>query len=119
MNSRVLITLFAVLALTALMSCSDDDAVTPDTTQDPGTTESVIGDLTFNDYGADARQVLPPVYTSSAAKDVDMWHDGDYSLLGKVFSEDEPMSIHANIAEHEAPHSLSRRAPSADSAISP
>ncbi len=51
--------------------------------------------------GAAARQVLPPIYQTPAAKVVDPWKDGDYALLGKVFAEDEPMSIHRNIDEFE------------------
>jgi hypothetical protein len=90
----------AVLALLALAACSgDDDGSDP---VGPGATyDSQFADVSFNDFGAYARQILPPVYQGGKASAVDIWHDGDFPILGKVFSQDEPMSIHRNIDDHD------------------
>jgi len=103
MNKRLIMLAVALAAVLALIACSSsdsDDPANPTDPQNPGY-ESTFAALEFNDFGADARRVLPPVYQNNKADDFDMWRDGDYALLGKVFSEHEPMSIHANIDGHD------------------
>lgn len=93
----------AMLAFVACSSDSGDDPTgpnDPDDPVDPG--DGVFAGVTFHDFGEDARRVLPPVYAQSkVGADSTMWNEGDFALLGKVFSEHEPMSIHSNIALHD------------------
>lgn len=105
MNKRLIMLALALVAVLALIACSSSDSDgdspgNPTDPQEPG--DSMFADMQFNDFGADARRVLPPVYQSGKSVDFDMWRDGDYPLLGKVFSEHEPMSIHRNIDDHDA-----------------
>eukprot|EP00828_Plagiopyla_frontata_P038981 TRINITY_DN51161_c0_g1_i1.p2 TRINITY_DN51161_c0_g1~~TRINITY_DN51161_c0_g1_i1.p2 ORF type:complete len:195 (-),score=70.07 TRINITY_DN51161_c0_g1_i1:18-602(-) len=101
MNKRLIMLALALVAVLALIACSssDSDSDNPTDPQNPG--DSVFAGMQFNDFGADARRVLPPVYQSGKSIDFDIWRDGDYALLGKVFSQDEPMSIHRNIDDHD------------------
>jgi len=102
MTNKMLAALLAAVLVLGLTGCGDgDDASSPTDPQNP-TGPTVMGSLAFNDFGADARRVLPPVYSGTTAKAGDaIWNEGDYPILGKVFSEDEPMSIHANLALHD------------------
>ncbi len=87
MNKRVIMLALALVAVLALAACSSsdgDDPQNPTDPQDPGT-GGVFSSLQFNDFGADARRVLPPVYQSAKAAGDDMWRDGDHALLGKGF----------------------------------
>lgn len=95
----------AILAMIGLsltiIACSSDDSTTPATGGTPND-DTVVGSLSFNDFGGDARAVLPPTYTDTGLKvDEDIWHETSHPLLGKVFSENEPMSIHRNIEDHD------------------
>lgn len=104
MKMRLFLIGLAATALMVVVACSSsDDGGTPtDTGGLPEDYDGVFADLQFNDFGADARQVLPPRYTRILKTVVeDIWRDGDYPLLGKVFSSDEPMSIHRNLDDHE------------------
>jgi len=101
MRNSTPLTALSVLILLGLAGCSSDSS-SPTDPNLPGGGDSFIGSLSFADYGAAARQVLPPVYENDLAKVADdFWRDGDYPLLGKVFSEYEPMSIHSNINDHD------------------
>ena len=46
------------------------------------------------------QKVAPPVFVAPAAAPSDLvdWNGGEYPLLGKVFGEDEPMSLYSNLA---------------------
>lgn len=101
MSTKTMLTLLAIAAAIGLGACSDGSSDSRDP-QDPGD-DTLLGSLVLNDFGADARRVLPPIYDNLGLKRVDdLWHDGEYALLGKVFGEDEPMSIHRNVQDHEA-----------------
>ena len=101
MRHRLSLVAILAMLMLGLTACSSDDSSDPSDPGNPNNPGTITGSLDFADYGAAARQVLPPVYTGSAGKAFDIWRGGDFSLLGKVFSEHEPMSIHANIANHD------------------
>lgn len=92
----------ALIAMIALTGCSSDSGDNP---TDPGQQntdyDGIFSSFQFHDFGAFARQVLPPPFEGTAKSFVDPWRDGEYPLLGKVFSQDEPMSIHRNIDDHD------------------
>lgn len=102
MRTKTFLALLLAVLVLGLAACSSDDSTGPADPQDPGDGgDGVLADVSFVDYGAAARQVLPPVYANTALKVADPWKDGDYALLGKVFADDEPMSIHRNIDDFD------------------
>ena len=86
--------LICTLALMALViGCSDDDTT-------PTSPSGGSGGLNFTEFGDLVQEIAPPIYDApvTAPGDPDsMWTEGDYALLGKVFGEDEPMSLYSNI----------------------
>lgn len=90
------------LAVFAFVGCGGDDGSNPgDPSGQIDFGDGVFADVSFNDFGADARRVLPPVYTAGKTMADSLWRDDAYPILGKVFSQDEPMSIYRNIDDHE------------------
>ena len=101
MTFRRTMGLFMLLAVLALVcaGCSDDDkAVT--NTSNGGL------DIQLSDYGALVRAVAPAVFTEPAvtkphiigqALAYEDWVGGDWPILGKVFSDDEPMALYRNL----------------------
>ncbi len=90
---KYLLTLCIVAGLILTVGCSDSDSPTS------GGTGSV-SDVAFADYLSLVQDVAPPVYSApaSAPTAIDsLWDSGDYPLLGKVFSETEPMSLYSNV----------------------
>jgi hypothetical protein len=99
---RILLIL-SVLSVVPLfiLGCGKKDSITnnPDN-------NNVI-DVQLADYQELVSQIAPPEYGSSRFKsiaDLDsaaidtFWYWGEYPLLGKVFGQDEPMSLYRNIA---------------------
>ena len=90
-----LFTLFAFACVLFAIGCSNDDGSGP--TGPGGTGGAVI----FADYLQLVEEVAPPVYTAPAVAPTaidSLWDSGDYPLLGKVFSSDEPMSLYSNVS---------------------
>ncbi len=90
-TSRVCALLF-VLMLLITAGCGDDNATAPAHSGGLGITLSTYSEL--------VRAVAPPVFAPSGASQAlafSDWSDGDYPLLGKVFGENEPMSLYSNI----------------------
>ncbi|RKX26457.1 MAG: hypothetical protein DRP45_03470 [Candidatus Zixiibacteriota bacterium] len=96
-NRKLLVLLGLVTLATTLafMGCSSDDPSTP--TGNNNNNSSV----TFTEFGGLVEQIAPPVYVGpqgapQGALD-SIWTDGSHPLLGKVFGEDEPMSLYSNV----------------------
>jgi hypothetical protein len=73
--------------------CGDDNTTT-------APTHGSGLDITLSTYSALVRAIAPPVYTNASASQAlafSDWTSGDYPLLGKVFGENEPMSLYWNI----------------------
>ena len=89
--------LFSMLFL--FVGCSDDSPT--GTTVDNNDTDWTS--IQFADYGQLIEKIAPPVYESpqSSPSAFDDWTTGDYPLLGKVFSESEPMSLYWNLETFE------------------
>ena len=84
--------LLAVLAL--ILACSSDKATNGN---------NPWGDIQLSTYTAVIEQIAPPLFDGGSAlakpAAIDpIWATGDYPLLGKVFGEDEPMSLYRNIS---------------------
>ncbi|MBU8871725.1 MAG: hypothetical protein KOO60_12735 [Gemmatimonadales bacterium] len=98
--------LYLILSLIPALVCGfsgcseSDDPENSNTITDPipnpDLTETVH--LNLSDYGALLAEVAPPVFVAEGAqKSLDDWTSGECPLLGKVFSDNEPMSIYYNI----------------------
>lgn len=89
--------LLGILAIVLFITgCGDDAATNP--------TSSGTQSLQFADYEQLITEIAPPEYQAPAAKPfvIDpIWNSGSNPLLGKVFSEDEPMSLYANANDFE------------------
>jgi len=81
-----------VLMITLTAGCSDDGSTV---------TGSVGGTrVDFADYRGLIERIAPPVYEHPALTPTlidSVWTFGEYPLLGKVFSENEPMSLYSNL----------------------
>ncbi len=84
--------IIVIMGLTILLaSCGSDDS-----TSSTGSYSAVR----FGDYDALITEIAPPQYSgpSAAPGDIDPgWNSGSNPLLGKVFSEHEPMSLYWNL----------------------
>ena len=87
--------IFGLIAAFALaLACSDSNTVTG--------SDNPWSDIQLSKYSTIVRNIAPPVYDggSALAKPAaidSIWTGGDYPLLGKVFGENEPMSLYSNI----------------------
>lgn len=93
-NSAGLILIMGLAILVA--SCGGDDSST-------GSSGSYRA-VNFADYDALITEIAPPQYSGPSATPGDIdpdWNTGSNPLLGKVFSEDEPMSLYWNLAYFE------------------
>ncbi len=93
-RTHPLLALGLVALLALFPACSSDDGGSPTGpgSDDPNTTTGI--DL--SSYRELVEQAAPPAYQALARGHSD-WTSGDYPILGKVFSEDEPMSLYWNI----------------------
>ncbi len=84
----------------AFVGCSED-TTSPGITGAGGDTTS----LTMLDVAGIVRAVTPPVYSAPqgvvANDSFEIWTQGDYPLLEKVFGDDEPQTLEQNIYEFE------------------
>lgn len=90
------------------MGCSED-STTPvgdggggNDGGDGGGDSNVVGEgIDFAGFIDLVEEIAPPVYVppvgAPSGEGDSMWITGDHPLLGKVFSEDEPMSLYANM----------------------
>ncbi len=89
---------FMLMASFALMlafvGCSDDD--NPATSGGADTTA-----LSLINIADIIRDVAPPVYSTQVSKSApdsfEIWTEGEYALLGKVFGDDDPQTLYRNI----------------------
>jgi len=97
-QNMLAVLLFSVLFL--FVGCSDDSPT--GTTVDNNDTDWTS--IQFANFDQLVNKIAPPVYVSpqSSPATLDDWTTGDYSLLGKVFSESEPMSLYWNLETFEA-----------------
>ena len=93
--------LISIIAL-GFVGCSDDDSTNP-TSNNTNNTGGDHFDVTFTQFTGIVEEVAPPVYQAPAGAPQgewdSMWTDGSYPLLGKVFGEDEPMSLYWNLEQ--------------------
>ena len=86
--------LICTLALMALVvGCSDDDATTTGPTGGSGSPN-------FTEFGNLVEEIAPPIYdapVTAPGEPDSMWTEGQYALLGKVFGDNEPMSLYTNV----------------------
>ena len=92
--SYCLIAVTVMLPMIFLIGCSDDDSSTT-----PASGSSDWTNVQFADYDGMVEDIAPPLYSgvSTSPANLDDWTTGDYPLLGKVFSEEEPMSLYWNL----------------------
>ncbi|RKX26472.1 MAG: hypothetical protein DRP47_08125 [Candidatus Zixiibacteriota bacterium] len=87
------------LLLFAVLGCSDDDATPTGTTGDNDNNETVE----FTQFEDLVKLYAPQVYVGPSGAPQgecdSIWTDGSHPLLGKVFGEDEPMSLYWNVDE--------------------
>ncbi|MEZ5357517.1 MAG: hypothetical protein R3F48_01720 [Candidatus Zixiibacteriota bacterium] len=91
MNRSFVLFFGLLVAVLLIAGCSDDSSTNP--------TAAGAQHVQFADYEELITEIAPPEYTAPAAKPfvIDpIWNSGTNPLLGKVFSEDEPMSLYAN-----------------------
>jgi hypothetical protein len=75
-----------------LAGCSSDDTGTG--------SGGNYSPVRFADYDQLISEIAPPQYTAPATAPGDIdpdWNTGSYPLLGKVFSDEEPMSLYRNL----------------------
>ncbi|MFH1843714.1 MAG: hypothetical protein ABIF77_10970 [bacterium] len=89
-----------LLGLLVLVAVGCSDSGDPATPTGGGDNNGI--EVEFSNYAQLITAVAPPEYEPGAAqsKDLSIWTDGDYSLLGKVIGSaecDEPMSLHRNL----------------------
>ncbi|MBD3221042.1 hypothetical protein GF314_07335 [bacterium] len=104
MKRNWMILVLMTLAMLTFVACSSDDGGGDDPSDPTGPTvpgDGTFAGVAFNDFSDDARRVLPPVYSRTKSAADSLWHDGEFPILGKVFSDEESMSIHRNIDEHD------------------
>lgn len=100
MNRKWTSVLFCLVAMIviAAFGCSNE---TTSPTGDNNSNEGFEA-IDFAGFTELVEQIAPPVYTAEgpllSGQYDSMWTNGDYPLLGKVFSETEPMSLYTNIA---------------------
>ncbi len=91
---KLFLVLFALCAL-SLIGCGEDDAPTGS----GGDAKGTVYD--FDSYRQWVDMVAPAVYVAPVAAPSgqfdSMWTEGSNPLLGKVFGENEPMSLYANV----------------------
>ncbi len=66
------------LAMLAFVACSSDDGDGDDPSDPTGPTipeDGTFAGVTFDDFSADARRVLPPVYSRTMSAADSVWHD--------------------------------------------
>ncbi len=93
---------FIALAFVFFAGCSDDS---PTTSAGDGENGGTILNFDLSLYTALVEEIAPPVYTSPVGKTAvldSVWFAGDYPLLGKVFSDEEPMSLYWNLERLDA-----------------
>ncbi len=97
MSQKTFTTIFGLLAFAILLfgGCSEDSS-----TNSGGSGGANMG-ISLSKYTLLVAEISPPefssVVTAKVSADDSMWAHGDYPLLGKVFSENEPMSLYSNI----------------------
>jgi len=91
----MLMVVFALML--AFVGCSDDDS-------NPATSSSGTADTTelnLIDIAQVIKDVAPPVYAApilkSSPDSFEIWTEGDYPLLYKVFGEDDPQTLYRNV----------------------
>jgi len=88
-----LLCLLAFVITGLVIGCSDDDKPT-------NPAGGGGSDVQFTEFTEMVAAIAPPVYAlpvgSPMADPDSIWTDGSYPLLGKVFGEDEPMSLYWN-----------------------
>ncbi len=95
MRRTVLQSIALLASVLMLVGCSSDDATNP-----TGTTGDNTSSVSFTPFTDLVEDIAPPVFVGASLSPVDsMWNTGDYSLLGKVFGQDEPMSLYSNLEE--------------------
>ncbi|MEZ5360616.1 MAG: hypothetical protein R3F48_17520 [Candidatus Zixiibacteriota bacterium] len=105
MNRVVLtISLFVLSAFVLFfVGCSDDDS-NPTTPGTGGTTADTL-EASLVDVTDVIRAAAPPIFTApTAAPAIDsfqVWTEGEYPLLEKVFGEDDPQTLHRNVSDFE------------------
>jgi hypothetical protein len=81
-----------IFMLISAISCSDSNNITGDDGLD----------ITLSSYTELVEAIAPPLYDNGGAAKTavidSIWTEGEYALLGKVFGEDEPMSLYRNLA---------------------
>jgi len=87
----------AFALMLSFAGCSDDDS-------NPATSGSGTADTTalnLIDVTQVIKDVAPPVYTVQVLKSppdsFEIWSDGDYPLLGKVFGDNSSQSLYTNV----------------------
>lgn len=105
MNRNVGIGLICLVAAIIFVAagCSED-STTPvgDGDGGGGGDSNIVGEgIDFAGFIDLVEEIAPPVYVAPvgapSGESDSMWNTGDHPLLGKVFSEDEPMSLWANM----------------------
>lgn len=89
-----------IIVMMLALGCSNDSNVT-------STGGGDNPEVTLSKYSDLVEAIAPPVFSGGGAfsrlfkptDDSISWWYGDYCLLGKVFSEDEPMSLYRNTEE--------------------
>jgi len=99
-NLYILLALIVVASFLAFAGCSDDDSTTIAGNGSSDTTAISLVDVTEV-----IRDVSPPEFVAAAPKPAvdsfEVWTEGDFPLLSKVFGNEDPQTLYRNIEKFE------------------
>jgi len=102
MNGKWTSVLLCLMVMIVIAAIGCGDEATPPTGRNNGS-DGGFEAVSFAGFTELVEQIAPPVYTAAAASPSSsgdsLWTYGECPLLGKVFSETEPMSLYTNIAD--------------------
>lgn len=94
----MLLTILGFALLLVVAGCSDDD-------NNPAGSGSSNSPINLVDITEVIREVAPPEYSAPsaavAADSFEIWTEGEYALLSKVFGNEDPQTLYRNIDDFE------------------